>query len=173
MKVSEMKLATDQYRWIDEWMQMWGAWVYSGRLEKRMSSVIAQYMEAADPSRVMPSRPMCNDDDGMVISGVVDKVIAAVDKRAFGIILSYYSHGSSKREIATYYHKTSSNRASLDRKGNERRRPPSLSTCRREVDQIIESSLWMIYQSLNPVMMEREAEAFKKRMAKSEGRLAV
>ncbi len=51
------------------------------------------------------TRPMCNDDDGMLISQVVDSVMY-IDKKAFGILLSYYAHGSSKRAIASYYHAT-------------------------------------------------------------------
>ncbi|STJ19482.1 phage antiterminator Q protein [Escherichia coli] len=35
------------------------------------------------------TRPMCNDDDGMLISQVVDSVMY-IDKKAFGILLSYY-----------------------------------------------------------------------------------
>lgn len=50
MNVVDMKLSPEQYRWVDDWLQLWGAWVYSGRLEKRMSSMIARFMEAADPT---------------------------------------------------------------------------------------------------------------------------
>ena len=46
---------------------------------KRMSSVIAKFMESVEPGRVM-TRPMCNDDDGMLISQVVDSVMY-IDKK--------------------------------------------------------------------------------------------
>lgn len=145
-KVTELNLTKEQHDWINGWLELWGAWVYSGRLEKRMSSVIAQFMERVEPSRVM-TRPMCNDDDGMLISQVVDSVMC-IDKKAFGILLSYYSHGSSKRAIASYYHKTAKPRK-IDRgRLGEGWRKPSEETCRKEVAQIINASLFILYQPL-------------------------
>lgn len=89
-----------------------------------MSNMIAKFMESVEPSK-NPSRPMCNDDDGMLISQVVDSVMF-IDKKAFGILLSYYAHGSSKRAIASYYHATAKprkiNRGRLGRVGASRQR---------------------------------------------------
>ncbi|EPP1018039.1 antiterminator Q family protein, partial [Yersinia enterocolitica] len=91
MNVTQLKLTKEQHDWVNGWLELWGAWVYSGRLEKRMSSVIAQYMATVEPQG-SPSRPMCNDDDGMLISQVVDSVMR-IDTKALGILISYYSHG--------------------------------------------------------------------------------
>ena len=90
MGIRELNLTKEQHDWLNGWLELWGAWVYSGRLEKRMSSVIAKFMESVEPGRIM-TRPMCNDDDGMLISQVVDSVMC-IDKKAFGILLSYYAH---------------------------------------------------------------------------------
>ncbi len=133
MKVTELSLTKEQLDWLDNWMELFGAWVYSGRLEKRMSSVIAQYMATVEPSRY-PERPMCNDDDGMLISQVVDSVMC-IDKKAFGILLSYYAHNSTKYAIAVYMQKVA-----IPRK--------SLSTCRREVEDILKASQFLIYTPL-------------------------
>jgi hypothetical protein len=156
MKVTELNLTKEQLDWLDNQLELWGAWVYSGRLEKRMSSVIAQYMATVEPSRY-PERPMCNDDDGMLISQVVDSVMC-IDKKAFGIVLSYYVHLASKRSIAAYYHKCAIPRKMTGR-GGDRFRAPSLVTCRREVDQILAASQWLIYQKLYPAMNERKRVA--------------
>ncbi|WP_301553430.1 antiterminator Q family protein, partial [Salmonella enterica] len=93
MSIRELNLTKEQHDWLNGWLELWGAWVYSGRLEKRMSSVIAQFMERVEPSRVM-TRPMCNDDDGMLISQVVDSVM-----RIEGVleILCHSSNIQSKR----------------------------------------------------------------------------
>lgn len=153
-KVTELNLTKEQHDWINGWLELWGSWVYSGRLEKRMSSVIAQFMERADPKRVV-SRPMCNDDDGMLISQVVDSVMC-IDTKAFGILLSYYSHGSSKRAIASYYHKTAKPRK-IDRgRLGEGWRKPSEETCRKEVAQIINASLFMLYHPLQNAFKNRK-----------------
>ncbi|WP_313761143.1 antiterminator Q family protein, partial [Escherichia coli] len=74
MGIRELNLTKEQHEWLNGWLELWGAWVYSGRLEKRMSSVIAKFMESVEPGRVM-TRPMCNDDDGMLISQVVSLYI--------------------------------------------------------------------------------------------------
>ena len=52
------ELTKEQQDWLEQWLELWGAWVYSGRLEKRMSSMIAQWMESVEPSGY-PTRPMC------------------------------------------------------------------------------------------------------------------
>lgn len=58
MGIRELNLTKEQHEWLNGWLELWGAWVYSGRLEKRMSSVIAKFMESVEPGRVM-TRPMC------------------------------------------------------------------------------------------------------------------
>ena len=44
MSIREINLTKEQHDWLNGWLELWGAWVYSGRLEKRMSSVIAEFM---------------------------------------------------------------------------------------------------------------------------------
>jgi len=153
MSIRELNLTKDQHDWLNSWMELWGAWVYSGRLEKRQSSMIAQWMASVEPQPGM-SRPMCNDDDGLLISQVVDSVMC-IDKKAFGILLSYYSHGSTEYAIAVYMHKCASPRKIATRGGN-RLKTPSLATCRREVKEILSASQYMIYSPLLKAMNERK-----------------
>lgn len=156
MPVRELNLSKEQHDWLNGWLELWGAWVYSGRLEKRMTSVIAQYMATVEPQSY-PYRPMCNDDDGLLISQVVDSVMC-IDKKALGILLSYYAHGSSKRAIASYYHKCASPRKMSGRSG-ESIRKPSLATCRNEIDEILNASLFLIYQPLQNAFNDRKRVA--------------
>ncbi|PQV67661.1 antiterminator [Cronobacter sakazakii] len=162
MTVRELSLTKEQHDWINGWLELWGAWVYSGRLEKRMSSVIAKFMESVEPGRIM-TRPMCNDDDGMLISQVVDSVMR-IDKKAFGILLSYYAHGSSKYSISSYYHKAASPRKMM-RGGGERLAKPSLATCRREVDDILKASLFILHNPLEHAFKTRKRVEKVKRVA--------
>lgn len=53
MGIRELNLTKEQHEWLNGWLELWGAWVYSGRLEKRMSSVIAKFMESVEPGRVI------------------------------------------------------------------------------------------------------------------------
>ncbi|USS95160.1 antiterminator [Serratia symbiotica] len=152
MTIQELKLTKEQHDWVNGWLELWGAWVYSGRLDKRQSRIIAQYMATVTPPQY-PSRPMCNDHDGMLISQVVDSVMC-IDKKAFGILLSYYAHGSTEYAIAVYRHKTAKPRKLATRGGN-RLKQPSLATCRREVKEILSASLFMIYTLLLNAVNER------------------
>jgi hypothetical protein len=153
MPIKELNLTKEQHDWLNGWLELWGSWVYSGRLEKRQSSVIAQYMATVEPQSC-PYRPMCNDDDGLLISQVVDSVMC-IDKKAFGILLSYYAHGSSKRAIASYYHKVASPRK-MSGRGGESIRRPSMVTCRREVDEILNASLFILYNPLLSAFNDRK-----------------
>ncbi|WP_145534863.1 antiterminator Q family protein [Yersinia alsatica] len=162
MNVTQLKLTKDQHDWVNGWLELWGSWVYSGRLEKRMSSVIAQYMATVEPQG-NPSRTMCNDDDGMLISQVVDSVMR-IDTKALGILISYYSHGASKRSIASYYFATAKPRKMLTR-GGDRLKKPSLITCRREVDEILDASLWMLYQPMQHAFISRKRVGKIKKVA--------
>lgn len=161
-EVKELSLSDEQHQWVNGWLELWGAWVYSGRLERRMSNMIAKFMESVEPSK-NPSRPMCNDDDGMLISQVVDSVMF-IDKKAFGILLSYYAHGSSKYSIASYYHKVASPRKMM-RRGGERLARPSLATCRREVDERLNASLFVLYAPLERAFKMRKRVEKIKRVA--------
>jgi len=162
MAVRELNLSKEQHDWLNGWLELWGAWVYSGRLEKRMTSVIAQYMATVEPQSY-PYRPMCNDDDGLLISQVVDSVMC-IDKKALGILLSYYAHGSSEYAIAAYMHKTASPRKIATRGGN-RVKSPSLATCRREVKEILSASLYLIYTPLLKAMNERKVVSKLRKVA--------
>ncbi|MDK6976601.1 antiterminator Q family protein, partial [Proteus mirabilis] len=97
-----LKLDDDQVAWIQPWLSKFGAWVYSGRIEKRQSSIIAEFMATVE-RRDYPEREMCNDDDGMLIAKVVDKIYH-IDRIAFTLLLLRYAFGSSDRAIARYYH---------------------------------------------------------------------
>ncbi|ORM72385.1 antiterminator [Pantoea wallisii] len=153
MPVRELNLSKEQHDWLNGWLELWGAWVYSGRFDKRQSSMIANWMATVEPQSY-PYRPMCNDDDGLLISQVVDSVMC-IDKKAFGILLSYYAHGSSKRAIASYYHKVASPRK-MSGRGGESMRRPSMITCRREVDEILNASLFLLHDPLLKAFNDRK-----------------
>lgn len=163
MNVRELNLTEEQYNWLNTWLELWGGWVHSGRLEKRMSHVIAQYMATVEPQSY-PSRPICNDDDGMLISQVVDSVLR-IDAKAMGILLSYYAYQSTKHSIAVYNHKSAEPRKISTRGGNRLKRP-SLSTCRREVEEILNASLYVLYQPLVFAFNNRQSVSERKKFSR-------
>ncbi|ENZ1677251.1 TPA: antiterminator Q family protein [Proteus mirabilis] len=160
--IGEKELTDEQFRWLDGWLNLWGAWVYSGRIDIRMINMIYKFMQTVEPSKNL-SRPMCNDDEGMLISQVVDSVIAT-DTQAYGILLSYYAHGSSKLSIASYYHRVAKPRKMQTRGGNKYAKP-SHRTCRREVDEKLKAAQWLLYEPLRNAMNNRKRVAKVKKIA--------
>ncbi|MGW9793853.1 antiterminator Q family protein [Serratia sp. 121840015-1] len=165
MNTDGLKLTEDQEAWLHPWLERWGAWVYTGRLERRQSSIIAEYMATVEPQQY-PTRPICNDDDGMLITRVVDQLYA-IDRRAFGLLLSRYVHGSSDRAIAKYYHAVAKPRQMSRRCGSPAYRKPSHRTCRREVAEILSAAEYLLYQPLQNAFIEREQERKKKKLTRT------
>lgn len=165
MNTDGLKLTKEQEDWLQPWLERWGAWVYTGRIEKRQSSIIAEYMATVEP-RHYPERPICNDDDGMLITRVVDQRYA-IDRRAFDLLLSRYVYGSSDRAIANYYHAVAKPRAMVRRNGQPGFRRPSHITCRREVSEILSSAECFLYQSLQDAFISRENERKTKKLMRT------
>lgn len=151
--IGEKELSKDQLDWLNQWLELWGAWVHSGRIDIRKINMIYKFMQTVEPDK-NPTRLMCNDDDGMLISQVVDSAIAT-DTQAYGILLSYYAHGSSKLSIASYYHGVAKPRKMQTRGGNKIRRP-SLGTCRNEVNDKLKAAQWILYEPLRNAMNSRK-----------------
>lgn len=160
-----LNLDKEREVWLQNWLSLFGAWVYSGRLEKRQSSMIAQFMATVE-RRDYPDRPMCNDDDGLLINSVVN-LIYDLDTEAFKMLISRYVYCASDRSIARCRHQNYERRVMARRNGLARERIPSMSTCRREVDEILKAAEYLLYQPLVDAFKNREREAIKERNSKN------
>lgn len=136
---AKLSLTKEQYDFVDGWLSLWGAWSYSGRIGKRMTSVIAQYMESVQP-KDYPFRPVCSDEHGMIVDSVI-RDFMLLDKQATEILISLYVYGASRRSVA---------------KGYQRINNKSLSTARRHVDDIINSSQYILCGMLQRAFNDRE-----------------
>lgn len=148
-----LELTTEQYRWIDGWLQLWGAWVQTGRIDKSMINMIAKFMATVEPQQT--SRPVCSDDDGMLISQVIGSHLKAIDENAYKMLLAYYVYQSSEIRIATWQHAVASPRLMKTRGGNQYKKP-SMSTVRREVKDVLNASLFCLYQPMQNAFIGRD-----------------
>ncbi|KPD01966.1 antiterminator Q family protein [Moellerella wisconsensis] len=160
--IGEKELTKEQLDYVDNLLELWGAWVHSGRLNIRMINMIYKFMKTVEPDNT-PTRPMCSDDEGMLISQVVDSIIAT-DERAYKILLSYYACGASKLSIASYYHSVAKPRKMQTRGGN-RLKKPSFGTCRNEVDKKLKACQWLLYEPLRNAMNNRKRVAKIKKIS--------
>lgn len=166
MSISDgLQLDEEREAWLQNWLARFGAWVYSGRLVKRQSSMIAEFMATVE-RRSYPDRPTCSDEDGLLIQGVVD-LLYHLDREAFKMLLARYVFCASDREIARQHHKACAPRVMARRNGMLRSRKPSLSTCRREVDEILKAAEYLLYQPLVDAFKNREKEKIMKRNNKN------
>ncbi|MFS4412491.1 antiterminator Q family protein [Providencia sp. T47] len=159
--IGEKELTKEQFDWLNGWLELWGAWVHSGN-GGRMINMIYKFMRTVEPNST-PSRPMCSDDEGMLISQVVDSIIAT-DEQAYKILLSYYACEASKLSIASYYHKVAKPRKMQTRGGN-RLKKPSFGTCRNEVDEKLKACQWLLYEPLRNAMNNRKRVAKIKKIS--------
>jgi hypothetical protein len=149
----KLELTTDQYRWIDGWLHLWGAWVQTGRIDKSMINMIAKFMATVEPQQC--SRQVCSDDDGMLISRVVGAHLQQIDSNAYKVLLAYYVYQSSEIRIASWQHATASPRLMKTRGGNQYRKP-SISTVRREVKDTLNAALFCLYQPMQNAFIVRD-----------------
>ncbi|MEY0607732.1 antiterminator Q family protein [Providencia rettgeri] len=159
--IGEKELTKEQFDWLNGWLELWGAWVHSGN-GGRMINMIYKFMRTVEPNST-PSRPMCSDDEGMLISQVVDSIVAT-DEQAYQILLSYYACGASKLSISSYYHKVAKPRKMQTRGGN-RLKKPSFGTCRNEVDEKLKACQWLLYEPLRNAMNNRKRVAKIKKIS--------
>lgn len=89
--------------WIENLLNLWGAWAFSGLdFEKRMN-MIAKLMLQADPSRIsVPEREMCGDELGLVISSVIGYCIKKPCPQDYKYLEAKYVYGLSVYAIAKY-----------------------------------------------------------------------
>lgn len=166
MSISDgLQLDEEREAWLQNWLARFGAWVYSGRLVKRQSSMIAEFMATVE-RRSYPDRPTCSDEDGMLIQGVVDHLYH-IDRVAFKMLLARYVFCASDREISRQYQTACAPRIMSRRNGMLRTRKPSLSTCRREAEKVLSAAEYMLYQPLKDAFKNREKEKILKRNNKN------
>lgn len=149
----KLELTNDQHQWVDQWLQLWGAWCQTGKIDKAMINMIARFMATVEPQQA--SRPVCSDDDGMLIDAVIRHYLKNVDENAWRVVFAYYVCNSSEIRIASWQHAVSKPRLMKTRGGNQYKHP-SISTIRREVKQIINASLFCLYQPLQNAFNNRE-----------------
>ncbi|WP_226052674.1 antiterminator Q family protein [Dickeya chrysanthemi] len=164
----ELKLTQEQKYWLYPILDQFGAWVYSGRLDRRQTSIISEFMARMRPAEY-PSRPMCSDDDGRLISAIWDEIYAT-SRTAWVLLLCRYVYRSSDRHLARVYRDALmigdgdaaagndpvkcliSHRVSVRRSIDI----PSISTCRRESLAMIDSAEMLVYLRLTEALTERD-----------------
>lgn len=133
--MAEKMLEPKKQEWIEQRLNEWGAWVFSGLdLEDRMN-MIAKLMQKADPNLITQStREMCNDELGLLISNLVGYCIKQPCPQDFKYLEAKYVYGSSIYAIAKWQW--------------QKDKSKSLSTWKRTVKESINASEWILAKFL-------------------------
>lgn len=143
---NELTLTEDQERFVDEWMFKWGAWVRSGRLDKTQVNIIAKLMQSVIPAN--PSEPICNDDEGLMISDIVERFFVKNDRTLHYIVFAYYVNRTTIHRLAVKLRKNSPAMAMRPCIGKADIRIPSLKTFQRQVKKELMQAKAIIHELL-------------------------
>lgn len=134
--MADKLLEEPKQAWIENLLNLWGAWAFSGLdFESRMN-MLARLMLQADPSRVSePIREMCDDELGLVISSVIGYCIKNPCPQDYKYLEAKYVYGLSVYAIAKYQWKKD--------------KSISVNAWYKRVTNSIKSSEWVIAKFLD------------------------
>ena len=145
-KFSELALTPEQEEFVDEWMYKWGAWVRSGRIDKSQLSIIAKLMQSVIPAE--PREPICNDDEGMMISEIIEQFFIKNDRTLHFVVFAYYVNKCTVNFIATKLCENCGAISMQPCNGKSNIRVPSKLTMRRNVEKELNFAKSIIHELL-------------------------
>lgn len=96
-------LEEPRQEWVENLLDLWGAWAFSGLDRTKRMNMLARLMQQADPNAItVPVREMCDDELGLVISSVVGYCIKNPCPQDFKYLEAKYVYGLSVYAIARY-----------------------------------------------------------------------
>lgn len=151
--MAEKLLEEPKQIWIENLLNLWGAWAFSGLdFESRMN-MIAKLMQKVDPNRIsVPVRESCDDELGLVISSVVGYCIKNPCPQDYRYLEAKYVYGLSVYAIAKYHWLKSGKKKSL-------------RTWQRNVGESIKASEWVVAKFLDLAIKNHKNAAKLKKFA--------
>ncbi|MFC1121872.1 antiterminator Q family protein [Pasteurella multocida] len=145
-KFSDLTLSEDQEMFVDKWMDAWGNWIKTEKLDKTQFNIIARLMQSVTPAE--PSEAMCDDETGMMISEIVDQFFAKNDRTLRFIVFSYYVNKCTINKIAVTLRKNSDKVPMNPSAGKSKIRVPCLRTFQRNVEKELKLAKRIIHELL-------------------------
>ena len=141
-----LKLTKEQELWVKEWLYKWGAWIRSGRLDKRQVNIIGRLMQSVISAD--PQDPICTDDEGFAISLAIDQFFAKMDKELHFIVYGYYVNKMTTHRITTLLYDEIQPRLMRGVAGKIAHRKPSHRTVNRYVNERLDFANTIIHELL-------------------------
>ncbi|SMB88037.1 Phage antitermination protein Q [Pasteurella testudinis DSM 23072] len=144
--LSELSLTKEQEKWVIGWLEKWGAWVRSGRLDKWQVNILGRLMDSVIAGE--PSDPICADDEGLMISQCVDQYFTEADKELHFIVYGYYVNKMSINRLAVMLFDEIEPRLMKPCAGKTNVRKPSLKTVKRYVQERLDLANIILHEML-------------------------
>lgn len=159
--LSELNLTVEQEKWVKEWLYKWGAWIRSGRLDKRTVTILGRLMDSVIPQG--PDVPMCSDDEGLMISRIIDEFFYTQDKELHFIVYGYYVNKMTVHRITTLLFNEVQPRCMRGARGKKEIRKPSHKTVSRYVKERLDLATRVIHEMLVKgfIIMKNAAKSCK------------
>ncbi|KGQ27300.1 antitermination protein [Gallibacterium anatis] len=144
--LSDLQLTNEQEKWVKEWLCKWGAWIRSGRLDKRQVNIIGRLMDSVTPAD--PSDPICTDDEGLMISQMIDEFFTTQDKELHFIVYGHYVDKMSVNRLSVVLFDEIEPRLMKPCMNKPSIRKPSLKTVKRYVQCRLDLATAIIHEML-------------------------
>ncbi|KGQ55054.1 antitermination protein [Gallibacterium anatis str. Avicor] len=144
--LSDLQLTNEQEKWVKEWLCKWGAWIRSGRLDKRQVNIIGRLMDSVTPAD--PSDPICTDDEGLMISQIIDEFFTTQDKELHFIVYGHYVDKMTVNRLSVVLFDEIEPRLMKPCMNKPSIRKPSLKTVKRYVQCRLDLATAIIHEML-------------------------
>ncbi|BFQ92352.1 antiterminator Q family protein [Gallibacterium anatis] len=144
--LSDLQLTNEQEKWVKAWLCKWGAWIRSGRLDKRQVNIIGRLMDSVTPAD--PSDPICTDDEGLMISQMIDEFFTTQDKELHFIVYGHYVDKMSVNRLSVVLFDEIEPRLMKPCMNKPSIRKPSLKTVKRYVQCRLDLATAIIHEML-------------------------
>src|SRR5699024_3108876 len=144
--LSDLQLTNEQEKWVKAWLCKWGAWIRSGRLDKRQVNIIGRLMDSVTPAD--PSDPICTDDEGVMISQMIDEFFTTQDKELHFIVYGHYVDKMSVNRLSVVLFDEIEPRLMKPCMNKPSIRKPSLKTVKRYVQCRLDLATAIIHEML-------------------------
>lgn len=144
--LSDLQLTNEQEKWVKAWLCKWGAWIRSERLDKRQVNIIGRLMDSVTPAD--PSDPICTDDEGLMISQMIDEFFTTQDKELHFIVYGHYVDKMSVNRLSVVLFDEIEPRLMKPCMNKPSIRKPSLKTVKRYVQCRLDLATAIIHEML-------------------------
>lgn len=139
-------LTVEQEQWIKQWLCKWGNWTRTSGDNWRTLNSIGRMMNSLTATPTPD--PICTDEQGVIISQLINGFLATADKELQFIIYGYYVHKKTVNRLSTILLGEVKPRLMQPCSGKSELRKPSKRTLLRYINKRLDYANSILYDLL-------------------------